>query len=157
MSSNNAASNKIIIIGLENGVTVTAQYNPKEIGLDKSVPWQKGKNSKANTPDLEFTSADGRSLSVELFFDGFEDNKDVHAAYVSKLLKLAEVMDENGSEEKKRPTRVKVKWGTLPEFEGVLESVSTKYTMFTPDGKPVRCTCSCKFKEASRLSFKKGA
>ena len=45
--------------------TIVAQYNPKEVGLDKSVPWQKGKNSKANTPDLEFTSADGRSLSVE--------------------------------------------------------------------------------------------
>ena len=41
MSANNAASNKIIIIGLENGVVIKAQYNPKEIGLDKSVPWQK--------------------------------------------------------------------------------------------------------------------
>jgi len=50
-----------------------------------------------------------------------------------------------------------VKWGTLPDFEGVLESVSTKYTMFLPNGTPVRATCSCKFKEASRLSFKKGA
>ena len=157
MSSKNAASNKIVIIGLENGVTVTAQYNPKEIGLDKSVPWQKGKNSKANTPDLEFTSADGRSLSVELFFDTFEEQTDVHAKYVAKLLKLAEVMDENGSEEKKRPTRVKVKWGSLPEFQGVLESISTKYTMFLPNGTAVRATCSCKFKEASRLSFKKGA
>ena len=156
MSSKNAASNKIIIIGLENGVNLVAQYNPKEIGLDKSVPWQKGKNSKANTPDLEFTSADGRSLSVELFFDTFEEQTDVHAKYVAKLLKLAEVMDENGSEEKKRPTRVKVKWGSLPEFQGVLESISTKYTMFLPNGTAVRATCSCKFKEASRLSFKKG-
>ncbi len=158
MSTRNAASGKMHIIGLENGVDVTAQYNPKEVGLDKSVPWQKGKNSKANTPDLEFTSADGRSLSVELFFDTYEEQGDVHAKYVAKLLKLAEVMDENGSEEKKRPTRVKVKWGTaMPPFEGVLESVSIKYTMFLPNGTPVRATCSCKFKEASRLSFKKGA
>jgi len=157
MSQNNAASNKIVIIGLENGVNLTAQYNPKEIGLDKSVPWQKGKNSKANTPDLEFTSADGRSLSVELFFDTYETQTDVHAEYVSQLLKLAEVMSESGPEDKMRPTRVKVQWGTLPDFEGVLESVSTKYTMFLPSGMPVRATCSCKFKEASRLSFKKGA
>ena len=85
MSAKNAASNKIIIIGLENGVNLTAQYNPKEIGLDKSVPWQKGKNSKANTPDLEFTSADGRSLSVELFFDTFEEGTNVRYKYVTKL------------------------------------------------------------------------
>jgi hypothetical protein len=156
MSVNNAAANKVVIVG-ENGVTVTAQYNPKEVGLDKSVPWQKAKNSHANTPDLEFTSADGRSLSFELFFDGYEKNIDVHAAFVSKLLKLAEVMDENGSEDKKRPPQVKVTWGTLPEFKGVVESVSTKYTMFNKAGMPVRCTCSVKFKEANRLSFKKGS
>jgi hypothetical protein len=156
MSVNNAAANKVVIVG-ENGVTVTAQYNPKEVGLDKSVPWQKAKNSHANTPDLEFTSADGRSLSFELFFDGYEKGEDVHAKYVAKLLKLAEVMDENGSEDKKRPPQVKVTWGTLPEFKGVVESVSTKYTMFNGKGTPVRCTCSVKFKEANRLSFKKGS
>jgi len=147
--------NKITIVP-EQGPAVTAQYNPKEIGLDKSVPWQKGKNSKANTPDLEFTSADGRSLSLELFFDTYETGADVHATYVANLLKMAEVMDENGSEEKKRPPMVTVKWGTMPDFKGVLESVSTKFTMFTPAGIPVRATCTCKFKEANRLSFKKG-
>lgn len=156
MSKNNSAANKITIIG-EEGTTVTAQYNPKEVGLDKSVPWQKGKNSHANTPDLEFTSADGRSLSFELFFDGYEDDTDVHATYVSKLLKLAEVMEEGGDESKMRPPMVKVTWGTLPEFKGVLESVSTKYTMFSSAGIAVRCTCSVKFKEANALSFKKGA
>jgi hypothetical protein len=154
MSTNNAAANKITIIP-EQGSPVTAQYNPKEVGIDKSVPWQKAKNSHANTPDLEFTSADGRSLSFELFFDGYEENLDVHATYVSKLLKMAEVMDENGDESKKRPPQVKVTWGTLPEFKGVVESVSTKYTMFNAAGMPVRCTCSVKFKEANRLSFKK--
>lgn len=155
MSSNNTASNKITFVP-EKGAPVTAQYNPKEIGLDKAVPWTKGKNSKSNTPDLEFTSADGRSLTVELFFDTYETGSDVHAQYVAPLLKMTEVMGE-GSEEEKRPPMVKVSWGTLPAFQGVLESVSTKFTMFTSAGIPVRATCSCKLKEASRLSFKKGA
>lgn len=156
MTTKNSASTKITIIP-EAGSPVTAQYNPKEVGIDKSVPWQKAKNSHANTPDLEFTSADGRSLSFELFFDGYEKNEDVHAKYVSKLLKMAEVMNESGGEKDKRPPKVKVKWGTLPEFQGVVESVSTKYTMFNASGVPVRCTCNVKFKEANRLSFKKEA
>ena len=46
--------------------------------------------------------------------------------------------------------------GGLPAFEGVIESVGMKYTMFLPSGMPVRATCSVKFKEASRASFKKG-
>ena len=154
MSTSNAAANKVTIVP-EKGDAVTAQYNPKEVGIDKSVPWNKAKNSHANTPDLEFTSADGRSLSFELFFDGFEDDKDGHATYVSKLLKMAEVMNESGDESEKRPPQVKVTWGTLPEFKGVVESVSTKYTMFNAQGVPVRCTCQIKFKEANRLSFKK--
>ena len=66
-------------------------------------------------------------------------------------------MEEGGDESKMRPPMVKVTWGTLPEFMGVLESVSTKYTMFSSAGIAVRCTCSVKFKEANALSFKKGA
>jgi hypothetical protein len=155
MTTNNSAANKITIVP-EQGSPVTAQYNPKEVGLDKSVPWQKAKNSHANTPDLEFTSADGRSMSFELFFDGYETDTNVHTQYVAKLLKMAEVMSESGDESKKRPPQVKVSWGGLPEFKGVVESVSTKYTMFNSAGIPVRCTCSVKFKEANRLSFKKG-
>ena len=53
--------------------------------------------------------------------------------------------------------RVKVVWaGGLPPFEGVIESVGTKYTMFSDKGFPVRATCNVKIKEASRASFKKG-
>jgi len=157
MSTSNSASNKLTIIGLDNGVTVRAQYNPKELGVDKSVPWQKAPTSSGDQPELTFTSAEGRSMSLELFFDTYEQGTDVHGAHVAALLQLAMVMDPNGSEDKKRPTRVKVIWGGLPAFEGVIESIGTKYTMFLPSGTPVRATCSVKIKEASRASFKKGA
>ena len=64
---------------------------------------------------------------------------------------------ESAAEDEKRPSRVKVVWaGGLPPFEGVIESVGTKYTMFSDKGFPVRATCTVKIKEASRASFKKG-
>ena len=159
MSANNAASNKILITSVDGPkITVATQYNPKEIGIDKAVPWQKKPNSKGNTPELEFTSADGRSLSVELFFDTFEAGTNVHDKHVANLMKLAMVIKEGGTDESQmRPPLLSITWGGLPKFIGVLESVSTKYTMFTPAGVPVRATCSCKFKEASGVSFKKGA
>jgi hypothetical protein len=52
---------------------------------------------------------------------------------------------------------VVVKWpgGKLPEFQGVIESVSTNYTMFLPDGTPVRATCRVAIREASHLSVHK--
>jgi hypothetical protein len=69
---------------------------------------------------------------------------------------LMKVEADEAVEDEKRPAQVMIQWGTLPEFEGVLESVSVKYTMFSDKGFPVRATSSVKFKEADRLSFKKG-
>ena len=96
-------------------------------------------------------------MSFELMFDGFETGTNVHTAFVDNLVKLALVQDPSGAEEKKRPPKVGVKWGSgkLPEFEGVIESVSTKYTMFLPDGTPVRATCHVTIREASHLSVTK--
>jgi len=151
---------KLTIIGLDAGGELKAQYNPKEVGVDKSVPWQKAPTSTGDQPEMTFTSAEGRSMSFELFFDTYEEGTDVHATYVSKLIQFAMVMDSStgAPEDKKRPTRVKILWGGgLPPFEGVIASIGTKYTMFLPSGRPVRATCSVKVTEASRASFKKGA
>lgn len=144
---------KLLILGLDNGAQLKAQYNPKELGIDKSVPWQKSPTSSGDQPELQFTSAEGRSMSFELFFDEYEKGGNVHAQYVEPLLAMTRVMDPSKSapEDKRRPTRVSISWGAgIPPFEGVIESVSTKYTMFLPSGVPCRCTCSIKVKEASR-------
>lgn len=41
------------------------------------------------------------------------------------------------------PPRVTVPWETgAPPFRGVVESLGTKYTLFMPDGAPVRATAT---------------
>jgi hypothetical protein len=158
MAKKDAAVQKLTVYSLEGPrIVVSAMYNPKEISVDKSVPWAKSPSSKGDAPMLEFTSADGRVMSFELMFDGFETGTNVHAAFVESLVRLANVQDPDGPEDKRRPPRVGVKWGTgkLPEFQGVIESIGTKYTMFLADGTPVRATCHVKVREASRVSFAK--
>ena len=137
-------------------IVVTAMFNPKEVSIDKSVPWTKSPVSKGDRPSLEFSSAEGRVMSFELMFDGYETATNVHTAFVDNLMKLAYVQDPNGPEDKKRPPKVAVKWGEgkLPEFQGVIESVSTKYTLFLPDGTPVRASCRVSVREAGHLSVK---
>ena len=39
----------------------------------------------------------------------------------------------------------------MPGFEAVIEELAVKYTMFDPDGKPLRATAGLKFKEARSL------
>lgn len=144
---------KLTLIGLECDVDLEAQYNPKEVSIEKSLTWQAGANSKDDRPQLTFGSVAARTLSMELFFDTFEQETDVQV-YLAKLLKLASVIDpdtSNHSEKDKRPTLVQVQWGKpdMPIFRGVISSLSTKLTMFLPSGTPVRATCGVKLMEAT--------
>lgn len=155
----------------EPGIRVPAQYNPKELQVDQTVPWKKpdaanqtgseqGSGSSAGKDPiaLEFTGAEGRTMTVELLFDGYEQNRSV-AGQVAALETLARVRDpENPDETKRRPHQCVVSWGGagLPAFECVIESLSTKYTMFSPEGMPLRATCTVKLKEAHAVDKKKG-
>ena len=47
-------------------------------------------------------------------------------------------------------------WGeVLDGFKCVIESLTTKYTMFSDTGAPLRATCTVKLKEADVVSGKK--
>ena len=43
---------------------VRAKFNPKELTIEKSVPWNKHKDSKGDTPLLEFTDAEPKTMTV---------------------------------------------------------------------------------------------
>ncbi|HEU5056030.1 MAG TPA: hypothetical protein VFU21_05875 [Kofleriaceae bacterium] len=138
---------KCLIKNLDAGDEVTAYFNPKEIGITKNVPWNKHKDSKADKPILEFTDADPAELNIELLFDTFETRDSVYDAHISKLEKLVKV-----DEAKKRPPMVLFLWGThFPKFMGVVSALKVQYTMFLPDGTPVRATATVTIKEGRNL------
>jgi hypothetical protein len=151
-----ATAKMLSISGIESGVVFTAQTNPREIQVDKAVLWQKAPTSRSDQPELQSTGADGRSMSFDLTFDTSPTGVDVYNTWLTKLVTLSMIMDLNGPEEKRRPSRVKVQWGSPAIlFEGVIDSIGIKYTQFLQDGTPVKATCSVKLKEASRASFRR--
>jgi hypothetical protein len=156
--------------------TVTAQYNPKELEIKKTVPWSKpGESNKGNSKKkdeggvhLEFTGAEGRTMTLELLFDGYEESAEKPftvnvSEQVKKLEVLASVRDPKpgAKEDKRRPHHCMVVWGSSDMLLGskgflcVIDSLSVKYTMFDPDGNPLRATCSVSLKEANFLSLAK--
>jgi hypothetical protein len=150
----------VTIVDLDrNRKAIEAQFNPKEIQVDKTAAWSATAVDKGNHPELTFTSSNARTLTLELFFDTYESGRDVHATYVAHLVHLMDVIDPDSQrEDQKRPPKLRLVWGDkLPPFIGVLESVTTKYTMFLPDGTPVRATCSVKLLEGDRMSWKRAA
>lgn len=162
------AKAKLTIGSLDDSTTVSAQYNPKELQVDQNVPWKKpeaatktGSQSSGsgggNPLEVEFTGAEGRSMTIEMLFDGYEGGgRSVNVtAEVAKLTKLATVIDpESKDPKKRRPHHCVISWGArgLPKFECVIESLSTKYSMFSSEGEPLRATCTVKLKEAKMKS-----
>ena len=147
---------KFKIIGLESKarrVVVEAQFNPKEIGIDKSIPWQL--QEKKGPADLEFNSGLPMTMDVELMFDGFESGSSIQG----EIDKLHTLSDADAT--LKRPPKLKVVWGPegaegqMPKFEGVIEALAVRYLMFDADGKPLRATVRLKFKEANNIKVGK--
>ncbi len=139
---------KCRIVNLDKGNTfVEAFFNPKEVAIDKKVPWNKHKSTKANVPELEFTDAEPQQLQMELLFDTYESRRSVHSDYVEVLESFMKIIPDL-----KRPPMCLFLWGqNFPSFMGVIDSLSTKYTMFLPDGTPVRATVSVSMKQADVL------
>lgn len=125
---------------------IVVQYNPKEITLDKTVPWQKHKNSKAAAPVLEYTAGDGKNLAVELLLDSYEGDPAALQKLVDRIERLSAV---TGIKEKTRPPICTFVWGKFPKFRGVVENMSVKYTMFLEDGTPCRAIVTLKLKQAA--------
>lgn len=125
-------------------------FNPSEITIDKSVPWQKSKKPEGDAPELEFSAAEGKTISAEMLLDQDRGDKDVYGTTLT-LLKMAEIDSMT-----KRPPMVTWTWGSqMPVFKGVISDLSVKYTMFMPDGTPTRASVNMKMKETSRTSLSK--
>lgn len=142
-----------VIESKEKGIDVKleALFNPKELSISQSNEWSPSGNGAR--PLLELKSIGAKELSFELLFDTYESRLDVHEKYVSKLERLVAVIDENDPD-KRRPPKCVFSWGNkFPAFTGVLESLSTKYTMFFTDGTPCRATCTIKMKNGDNLGI----
>ncbi|MCC8400472.1 LysM peptidoglycan-binding domain-containing protein [Paraburkholderia sp. MMS20-SJTN17] len=127
---------------------IEVKFNPKTLSVSRSVSWQSQKAAKRDAPELQYTSADPATLSVDLFFDTYDsdkpiDQKDSVFAETKKLLALAAVAGD-----KHRPPVCRLQWGTQAVFfQGVLMQIDQNYTLFTELGTPVRATLKCSFKQ----------
>lgn len=151
----------VSIASCDANIQVDAQYNPGNLQVDLTVPWQKkSQTNKSNETgiQLEFTGAEGRELTLELLFDEYETgNGKAVADKIAALNQMCSVLNANDPDEtKRRPHLCIVTWGTtIPKFKCVIESLSTKYTMFSEKGAPLRATCTVKLKEADTVTGKK--
>ena len=122
-------------------------YNPKEFTIDSSTQFQRSAMPGLQTPITQFVSGQTQTLSLDLFFDTYEDKTDVriHTARMTNLLKIHSDIHA--------PPVCRFKWGvplSLDKgvfFQGVFDKVTQKFTMFLNSGMPVRATLSVSISE----------
>lgn len=139
---------KALIQRLDREGTVTEEisvrFNPTQYQLDKTVSYQQQSLPGFSSPITQFVSGQAETLSMELLFDTTDrepDAADVRAAFTDKLDDLLTVDGTLHA-----PPVCRFVWGKL-EFRAVLQSASKSFTMFAPDGTPVRARVSVTFAE----------
>jgi len=142
-------------------VAVPALFNPSELGISRSVGYEERRTAgkaEGDGPVQMLRSIEPATLSVELFFDTYEQRGDpadwARAGagpggsadvrnWTGKVTALARPDTETH-----RPPVCTLRWGRFEVFAGVLTSLSEQFTMFLADGTPVRARLSCSFTEA---------
>jgi len=137
-------------------IEVKCLFNPKEYTFAKTNSWPKDQKAAANQPVLNFGGGNPATLNMDLMFDTYQnarhkgEPKDVRTAYINDLWKMMYV-DEKLKEKKKnkqgRPPKVQFTWGKAWSFEAVMTSLSVTFTLFLPDGTPVRATAKVAFQQ----------
>ena len=131
------------------GVEFSVLFNPTEYSVEDASKWAE-QERVGEKPELHYTGGDRKKLSMELFFDTYEDGTDVraHSSLVADLLVV--------NAEKHRPPKLELTWGdaeagvhAIFPFVCVLESVKQQFVLFLGDGTPVRAKLTVVFLEFS--------
>ncbi len=122
------------------GKTVKVQFNPAKYKISDSSKFAQVAIPGRNSPILQFINGESSDLTMELFFDSYEDKSDVRKL-TKKVSDLLLVNPETHA-----PPIVQFIWGSLA-FTGVLTKVSQDFTLFHPDGMPARAKLNVTFQE----------
>jgi hypothetical protein len=115
-------------------------FNPTDYSIAKSNTIAEIAIPGLEAPILQYVHGNTRTLSMDLFCDTYEEERNV-SVVTNKIYNLLNIDPD---------THVApicdISWGSL-RFRGVLDHCSGKFTLFLSDGTPVRATLSVLFKE----------
>lgn len=141
---------KASIINLDKGGSpLPCMFNPKEYTFAKTNNWKRGQTSGANVPPLEFSGGQPATLAMQLVFDTYETGDDVRKKYTDAIwtLMMVDPSLKDKKNKKGRPPRVRFQWGRSWSFDAVIVSITQKFTLFLPQGTPVRATLDVSFQQ----------
>src|ERR1039458_1533834 len=150
------------------GDAIEVSFNPTEYTLNKAVQIAEVTIPGLDSSVLQFVRGQTETLSLDLFFDATESGMDDNAQSVTALTdKIYQLVKIDGATH--APPICFFSWGA--EFPGqrvyaslgtgsqqrhgfkcVVDSVKQRFTMFSPQGVPLRATLTVSLKEYKTLA-----
>ena len=115
-------------------------FNPTEYTLEQSNQIAESPIPGLNAPILQYVHGNVRTLSMDLYFDTYEQQTDVRAE-TDKIYGLLGIVGSTHV-----PPICVFEWGSL-RFRCVVERVGGRFTLFLSSGVPARATLSVTLKE----------
>ncbi len=123
-------------------------FNPTKYSITKTNTWKPRENVGADVSPLEFGGGQPKSLTLQLFFDTYEEGKNVrdYTGILEKMMQIDESLRQ-GKSDRGRPPYCRLCWGKMFSFICVIQRLKVDYTLFLPDGTPVRATADLTLKQ----------
>jgi nucleoid-associated protein YgaU len=142
---------KALLTNTVSGVKIPVQFNPEEYTLKRDINYAQAAIPGLSAPILQFVNGNLQTLDMELFLDSYEQHKvgstTVNAAQSDVRLMVSQVTDLMAIQPSTHaPPVLLFSWGSLA-FTCVLAHCTQRYTMFLPDGTPVRARLTVTFNE----------
>jgi hypothetical protein len=120
--------------------------NPDGLKLQRSIDYneQQPPDTSSNSPKYKSTPGDSLSFDMVIDCTGVVDSARTNMAKeIGALEKI--IYTYNGDIH--RPNYVQIQWGENTFFKGVLKSFDISYSLFKPDGSPLRAKISLSFNQ----------
>jgi LysM repeat protein len=128
------------VITPNGGQPIPVLFNPTQYSLDKSNQIAEIGIPGLGAPILQYVRGNVRTLSMELFFDTYEQQTDVRE-HTNRIYELLAIDSDTHV-----PPVCTFTWGEF-NFQFVLDRVGGRFTLFLSDGTPVRATLTVTLKE----------
>lgn len=131
-------------------------FNPSEFAVERSNQFTEVSIPGLPSSLFQFVKGGARTITMDLFFDTYETGEDVRlytdwitgwdaGAMYSKLTSGRTGLMDLDADLHAPPVCLFI-WGSYI-FQCIIERVSKRFTMFLPDGVPVRATLNVSLKE----------
>lgn len=149
-STSNVAAGKLEKAKLmsDESETIEFMFNPTELSFQQSVTLNNGDGARTESglPKVSFANPEPCTLTLSnILFDTYEQGTSV-LDYIGKLIKAVDFADR-GDGKGKRPPIYLFTWGQHRYLRCFIQQITYKFTLFLPDGTPVRAKVDMTLKQ----------